>query len=520
MNSQHEKYYKDFVNHCSKIIQKTTINNLEPPKQKAARIKTLEKSYTDWFEYYLPHYALSKSAWYHKRFANKMINNKIVFIILRIFRGGAKSVHANVGVPLFLYLVKKDLGFMLLIGENSDKAKKLISDIQAELQFNKRLEQDYGKRFKYGDWADGNFSTIDGTHFFSLGIGQSPRGIRDMEKRPDYISVDDIDTKKRCKNPKLTKEAFEYLKEDIWGTFGRDVKRYVQANNMFSKTSVVYLMSEHFKRVIKKYKENDRPIRHHVIIAKAINDKGESGWPERYTIEYWLELMIDMGTRAFTRENQDTPIEEGTVFKNEWIQYKKRLALNQYDKLAVYGDLSYSDQACHKAMIFGGKIGKEFHVIACMVRQTTRAMPAIWLYDLYESMNLKKYNVKYQIEGNFAQGIIFLPDFDAEGDKRGYHVPVVGDKKAKGDKYERIESMSGFFERLNVFFNLAEKGSNDFQELEDQILAFEKGSGSAVDGPDALNDLIQELNSGVPFDPSKWKTTSRKDVIKRKKNRF
>ncbi|MBN2669977.1 MAG: hypothetical protein JXR60_12220 [Bacteroidales bacterium] len=519
MQVKYEKYYRDFEKHCNKVLKSTTVDIHESVRNKAHRVKELEADYISWFEYYFPHYAKSKSSWYHKKVAKLLTEKNEVYLIQRIFRSGAKSVHANMGVPLYLYYAKKDLGFMLLIGENADKAKKLLSDLQAELKHNKRLENDYGKRFKYGDWADGNFSTSDDTHFYSLGIGQSPRGVRDMEKRPDYISVDDVDTKKKSKNPKLTNELFQWLKEDLMGTFGSGKRRYVQSNNRFSKVSTIQLISEHFNKVREEYKQKGKKTKHHIIIAKAIMDNGKSGWEENYSLDYWNELRIDIGELAFQREYQDNPIEEGTVFKNEWIQYKQRLQLHQYDALMVYGDLSYSDIGDYKALLLVGRKDKEFHVLKSFVRKTTRANVASWLYDLYESWNLKKYNIKYKIEGNFAQGDIFIPDFDDEGKKRGYYIPVTPDKKAKANKVERIESMSPFFERGNVFFNAVEKETSDMINLVEQILAFEKGSKVNDDGPDCLQSAIDELNH-MHFDIGKIRMKSRKEKIKERKNRF
>lgn len=506
-----KKLQEAYELHCRRVIKATTKAHTNVLKPK------LEKTYSDWFEFYLPHYAQSKCSWYQKKMAKLLINNKIIYLILRVFRGGAKSVHANIGIPLYLYLVKEDLGFMLLIGENETKAKKLIGDIQAELKHNKRLEQDYGSRFRHGDWADGEFTTIDDVHFFALGIGQSPRGIRDLEKRPDYISVDDVDTKKRSKNPKLVKELFEYLKEDIWGTYGKERQRYVQCNNRFSKSTVVQLMSDHFNKVRKQYREAGFKLRHHIIIAKAIMNNGESGWPERYDLKYWQQKAIDMGELAFEREMQDNPIEEGTVFKNEWMHNGGMFHLGDYDALCVYGDLSYKETGDYKAIVFMGRKGKDFHIIDAFVRKSTRALAAGWLYDLYESRNLSRYNVRYLIEGSFAQDE-FVHDFDAEGDKRGYYIPVVADKKSKANKHERIEGMTGFFERGNVTFNEKKASNNDFTTLVNQILSFEKGSQVNDDAPDAVQSCISELNGmGKAFNV---KTRSRKELNSNKKNRF
>ena len=188
-------------------------------------------------------------------------------------------------------------------------------------------------------------------------------------------------------------------------------------------------------------------------------------------------------------------IEDGTIFKIEDMQWKKMLPLNEYDALCFYGDLSYKANACHKGMILIGKKGREFHIIHVFLRQSSRTALAKWLYDLYEEQNLNKYpKIRYWIEGLFAMDE-FVNDFDTEGDERGYYVPVRADKRPKGEKYDRIEATQSFFGRRNVWFNIDEKECPDQIELVDQYLAFEKGSGAAVDGPDAAEGGFSKLNT-------------------------
>ncbi|MPN53907.1 hypothetical protein SDC9_201576 [bioreactor metagenome] len=120
------------------------------------------------------------------------------------------------------------------------------------------------------------------------------------------------------------------------------------------------------------------------------------------------------------------------------------------------------------------------------------------------------------IEGLFAQDE-FVNDFDTEGDRRGYYIPVVADKKPKNNKYDRIESMAGHFERLKVFFNIRNQNDPGMKNLEDQTLSFEKGSGANDDAPDALQSAIAELNK-VTFVSSFDIITSPRSVFQ--KNRF
>ena len=166
-----------------------------------------------------------------------------------------------------------------------------------------------------------------------------------------------------------------------------------------------------------------------------------------------------------------------------------------------------------------GRIGKEYHLIFCFLRQSTRKAVAEWLYDLVEKHNLLKYNIKFLIEGLFAMDD-FVNDFDLVGEERGYYIPVVADKKSKINKYDRIESMAGFFERLNVYFNEEFKESNDYATMEDQLYAFEKGSTANDDGPDFLQSGMAEVNGVVFQEKFPTRTVSRKKINQRKKNKF
>jgi hypothetical protein len=426
------------------------------------------------------------------------------------------------GIPLFLY-IKKDLFFMLLIGQTVDKGKKLISDIQAQLQYNQRLTNDYGKRYKYGDWSEGDFSTIDGVKFVSRGFRQSVRGLREQAERPDYIVIDDVDSKELCNNEKRSRKAYEWVWEDLKGTFdeGAKRKRFVCANNNFHKNTIINQLKQEFERINEKAKAVKRKLKHFVVTAKAVKDLHtfEPSWPQKTDADYWRTKFEETPYRSFMREYMHVHIQDGEIFKPEYIQYKEMLPLDQYDALCFYGDLSYKDAGDYKGMGLVGKTGREFHLIFCHLRKTSRKAIATWLYDLVEDNKLLGFNIRYLIEGLFAMDD-FVNDFDIEGDERGWYVPVTADKKSKIDKFDRIESMAGHFERRNVFFNAKYRGNNDYQTMEDQLYAFEKGSGANDDGPDFLQSGISEVNKisfVTKFEP---KTMSRKELIKNKKNRY
>lgn len=502
---------QDYDKHCRIIDRATSVNIHETAPEKNKRLKELEGNYIAWFEYYFPSYAKQKCAWFHTKLANLIIKNKRLRLLAEMYRSAGKSVHIDMGIPLFLYLVKSDVKFMLLIGETEPKAKKLLSALQAQLQFNNRIKNDYGEKFSSGDWADGDFVTSDGVRFMSLGFGQNPRGAREQADRPDYIVVDDVDSKKSIHNDRIMRQSVDFITEDIWGCFDTDpnaTERFVFANNNFHKNSITNRLKQFFTQSLSNNQNSDfgqgQGVKIEVLSVPAVKDLKtfQPNWPEKTSAEYWKEKFAQMPYRSFLREYMHTHIEDGAIFKNENIQYKKPYPLGQYDALCFYGDLSYKENADYKAMILVGKKDREFHILLVYMQQKSRAHCASWLYDVYQEFDLQRFNIRYLIEGLFAMDE-FVNDFDLEGDKRGYYIPVVADKRPKSEKYDRIESLSGHFERNNVFFNQEQKNA-DMQTLIDQFLAFEKGSGAHDDGPDAVHGAFKYLNNRTRTSHSKY----------------
>lgn len=237
-------------------------------------MKRIEKDYVTWFEYYFPNYAKVPCAWFHRQGAQEIIDNDVIMALWEIYRSGAKSVHVDMGIPLYLMYTGR-LRYMLLIGETEDKAHKLLSACQAQLVYNKRLINDYGCRYKQGDWSSGEFLTSDGVRFTALGFGQDPRGVREEEQRPDYIAVDDVDTRRHVNNDRLMREAVEWIFEDLMGCFDEadgSTRRFVYANNNFHKNSITNRLKKQFKILAEKSRqEGEKPI-HRVLTVPAVKD--------------------------------------------------------------------------------------------------------------------------------------------------------------------------------------------------------------------------------------------------------
>ena len=518
MDSKYLKLLSEYDLHCAGIQKATVIEVKENIGDKERRIKKTEKKYITWFEYYFPHYAKVPCADFHKNLSDALINDSQCLLLAEVFRSGAKSTHLDMGVALYCYFVLNDLRFMVLIGETELKAKKLLSDIQAELMYNQRLTNDYGSRYKLGDWADGNFFTSDGARFMALGFGQSPRGLREGHQRPDYIAIDDVDTKKHVNNDKIMRESVEYITEEVMGCFDAAdgaTARLVYSNNNFHKNSITNRLKAQFNHYIAIDKQEGQKTHYKIITVTAVKDMidFEPTWPQKTTSKYWRNKYLK-NPRAFMREFMHIHVSTGKVYKQENMLHKKMLPLKDYDALIFIGDLSYKDKGDFKGMYLIGKKGKEYHIIHSFLRQTSRTEVAAWLYDMYEKRSLAKHNVDYKIDGLFAQDE-FTSDFDTEGDSRGYYIPVMANKKSYGNKFDFIESKQGYFLRKWVWFNIDEKELPDQVVTIDQFLDFEKGSQAHDDGPDAVCVGMSELDKITFVEKFEPRITKRQPSKKR-----
>ena len=492
--SELKKSYAEWQEHCKRVQSLTDLSALvnESPVQKDKRIKRLQKDYAAFCEYYFPHFLTLRdkttgevirtvhNAPFHNSAALKVKNTPNLKAVFKWPRGHAKSTHFDIFLPLWLmFQPKRLINVMVVVGKSEESAIGLLSDIQAELEFNQRIIADFGEQKAVGNWQEGQFVTQSDVAFFARGRGQSPRGLRYKEARPDYIVIDDLDDDELCRNEKRVKDLTDWVKEALFGALDVGRGRFIMVGNLISKNSVLANIAA-TKGV-------------YVSEIKAVDKDGEPVWKEKWTKQEAEEAAAFMGYRSWQKEMMHNPIEDGTIFRHDWIRYKKVLPLHKYEMLVCYTDPSFKSTTAndYKASRLWGKIGNELHLIDCYVRQDTVSGMVRWLYNLYESTR-DKVAIRFFMEANFMQDII-LDEFTTEGNLRGYQLPILPDKRKKPEKIQRIEAISPLWERGFVFYNEALKDTPDMQVGIEQTLSLERGSRVHDDAPDADEGAIWYL---------------------------
>jgi hypothetical protein len=468
----------DFEELVDVVKGSTSIDPFEGAGDRRKRITGLLGNYTAFCSYYFPEYCFAPFAWFHKEHLPRIAENPDNIYLLQYAREFAKTTHSGLFLPLFLKF-RGELTGMLVGSHDESMASEKLMDIQANLEGNQRIINDFGEQMSYGSWEAGRFKTKDDIGFYGFGKRQSPRGTKFKWKRPNYGLIDDLNDKRQLKNDDIAHEDMAWVMEEFKPALWIRKWWLVVAQNKFHDNTVTALI------------EADEEVKKVVLRADMKDENGNSNWPENFTNEMVQKLEETEGN-AFTRERMNTPMEEGKVFKPEWMPWVKPLPFGQYDSVLVhYLDPSYksTEKSDYKFWVLIAKRGKFYDILKAWGEKTTSKAMWEYAFDLEELIG-EAATVKHAMEGNFIQEEMHKAELERVEEDKGRALRVLFDKRSKGDKYERIETLQPLFQRLLVRFSEEEKDSPGMKLLRKQMLAFERGSRINDDGPDALESAI------------------------------
>jgi predicted phage terminase large subunit-like protein len=518
MKAKDREALKDWEAHKKSIEQATAVDIQEDVVAKEKRIEKLKKNIELFAKYYFPHYCQSDFAPFHKRLFKKNIDNKKFFGVWKFARSHAKSVCAGVILPMYLKFTG-ELYNMLLASNNYDNAEELLKPLQMEFEANQRLINDFGNLVGLGTWESGHFVTSDGCSFRAVGMGQSPRGTRNQEKRPDYILGDDLDLEEVCRNKERLDNAQEWVMGALFGCFDitgtarfnivgnvihkdtivlrcSEVADYSEQIDILSKTEADLKLVKQLQQGLLNAKNDDE----RKLYTESLNyaKAGYNPSWNRFTILDCVYKILKMGYRMAQREYFNNYIEEGKVFKKDWMQFKKLPPLRAYRFLVAYLDPGFkkTKTSDSKSLFLAALHEGKFHVRKVFCGKASVEEMIGWGYAIDEFVKKGNGTYKFKMEDVFLQDLLYK-DFAEASKKKGYPLPVSSDKRKKPDKDARIEATSGYFERGDVYFDEDLKNDHHFQTFMEQLLGFQAGGSTKKDGPDAMEGCFYELQASV-----------------------
>lgn len=479
---------KDWDSYFESFVAAVEAEHNETEAQRNARMARLEANPEEWKRYYFPKYCYAPAAPFHKRATKRELENPEWIEVRNWSRELAKDVVEMMNT-LYQTLtgLKKNV---LFISNSKDKADELLEPFRINLEKNERIISDYGVQQMPGSWAYGDFTTTQGVSFLGVGAGQSPRGSRQEEVRPDKIIISDIDTDEDVLNEEIIKKRFKWYEKAVYPT--RSVSKPFQIiwlGNIIAKDCCV----------VRAGKRAD-----HVDTVNLEDKNGNSTWPEKNLPEHIARIKSNISTSAYQGEYMNNPISEGSTFKE--MVWGRVPRITQFNKLVVYGDPAPSNREngknSFKAVFIIGELAGNYYVITGWLDQAKQATFVDWFYDaeLYIKNRSPRTQPYFYIENNSLQDPFYeqviQPLFKAKGGQTGHYLAVSPDERDKPKKFERIE---GNLEPINrggrLILNEREKENPHMQRLEEQFLLVEPKLGAPADGPDCIEGGVWILNN-------------------------
>lgn len=510
MKRADKKIKEQYLAKLELIKSGANINPDETKKEQSERIIRAKKDFPFFVENYLLHYITDtetdkviKSPDFHIKLAKKVKKTKNIKAIVRWGRGLAKSVLADLFIPLWLW-IQDDISYLVLVGNNFDKAKILLSDLQAEFEANELLKHDFGDQQMNGDWEKGYFITKNGFIAKALGMGQSPRGLRHKNRRPDYIVCDDLEDKETVKNPKRQDEVVKWIEQDLLPTMDGSRKRYLHPNNNFAPVTI-------------QEKLREKHPKWYLSLINAYDPVTfEPRWKAKYSKQYYIDWEDEIGTISANAEFNNTPHIEGKIFTEDQIQWRKLPRLNQFKKIVGHWDIAYAGTKTSdfNAVRVWGLFKTDFIYIDSFVKQTKMKAAVQWIAQFQKRLP-KTVSITWRFEAQFWNDEVKRTINEVE-EEEGIKLNLVKAPKPTKHKYDRLESMHPYYQNGRPYYNEDKKAHKDTQVGLQQLYGIEPGYRTKDDAPDADEQAIKYLESFIRASNTKPRTGKMKRNSKRR----
>ncbi len=507
VSSIEKRTYNDWKEYCAQVQSALAVNLTESPAQQQARKNKALHDYNFFVKTYFPVYADVDCAGFHINAANTIVlkkraaGNPNLIAVLEWPREHAKSVHANIIIPMWLMAHNK-LNGMILMGKNEADACNLLADIQAQLQYNALFIYDWGEQYNFGDWQTGDFTTKTGIRFLGIGRDQSPRGARKGQRRPNYAVCDDIDDDELVHNQQRVKKIIKRVLGALYFALDTRGGTLVVAGNRIHAQSVL----AHMVGDIKPGAPRRENIYHSKIYA-IDPQTGEPAWKERYTIEMINSKLAAAGIYGRTELFHENHI-DGDIFKDSMIHYIKMWhLLPKYTVIIGYFDPSFEENTTSdfKAIrVWAGyqTNGNDWqrHCLKSFVRRAPLMDAFEWM-SAFDDKLPKGIAVLWYMEKQFITRPIHdaLYAHNKNRAKEGKPALVVlTDTRKKENKYVRMVKMQPSYLNHQNFFNIDEMYNPDMVEGNNQLKGLEPGYKTPDDAPDADEAAWHYLDQHQP----------------------
>lgn len=382
-----------------------------------------------------------------------------------VFRGAGKTTLCTVTKTIH-YLLKDPNLRILLASKTAGNSEDFLKEIKGHFENNERLAEVFGQYYdtnRCTKWDNRKIEVLPRTTTSKeASITCVGTDSTIVSKHYDVIMCDDLVDEENAR----TKHMRDKVKTWYYQTLdpcleppSLDVPCRGEQHHLGTRY--------HFEDLWGHLQANE--LKKHTQIFPAINSKGQTPWPKKYSLEWLKKKKRKAGVIIFNAQYQcDTESMKGEVFQYDNCQMIDSDELPKKLRIYIGTDLAVSQQQQNDkfALVVIGEdpIAGSIFVLYAYTKQLRfrqQTKKAIQIYDKYNP-------VRHGVEAQQYQGVFYQELQDIGKDEGNFDrrfQPVFQTK----DKHTRAWKLTAIFEDKRVFFV---KGAPGIQELIDQLVLF------------------------------------------------
>lgn len=391
-----------------------------------------------------------------------------------VFRGGAKSTIGEEAIVI--RACYQEFRNCLIVGSSFDRAAARLHAIRREFETNELIHELYGD-LRGRPWGDDKIELSTGIVIQALGKGQSLRGIKELDQRPDLLLVDDLEDRSDVFKPEARQKIRDWHDFDLVPACDPSYLERMAATPLHPDSLPMRL-------------SRDPEWVTHTFPLYYLDDEGErcSTWPERFPMEQIDKMETSakqrgqiVGWRAEYMCEAEAP--ETKPFKKDMLRIEPRVRTWQ----AVYSMTDPARTVKATSATTGHAvwswIGPKLVVWNAWGK---RLMPNEIVDAEFETF--EEYHPVYMgIEEDGLNEFLMQP-LRTEQVKRGVALPIKA-LRAPRSKLDFIRGLQIYFHAREVEF------VKPLPDLENQLIGFPTGD---IDVPNALAYALK-MRPGAPI---------------------
>ncbi len=280
------------------------------------RKEVCSRSHYWFFHIYFSHYVQYKTADFQRRIFEITEDDYIKLSSIISFRGSAKSTIVSLSNPIWSILGILDKKYIVIIGQTQNQSRQILKNIKSELESNELLIKDFGPFNNSSDWRSNTLVIPKlGARITALSAGESIRGLRHHQYRPDLIICDDIEDLSSVKFRENRDKNFNWFMGDVV-PLGDVNTKIIIIGNLLHEDSLMMRIKDHI------LVEKDMSGTHDEF--PLFDEDHKCLWPSKFPTEKEIrELRSKIPDRVtFEREYLLHIVADGNqVVNRNWIKY-------------------------------------------------------------------------------------------------------------------------------------------------------------------------------------------------------